>query len=73
MSLKLLDADESLIREIDAYPRGRVSERSEELVNELSAAKEKLLEQEIDGDRFKDMIVSALVKSAEQSAQGSGL
>ena len=40
--------------------------KDEELVNELSAAKEKLLEQEIDGDRFKDMIVSALVKSAEE-------
>jgi len=65
LSLKLLDADESLIREIDAY-LGEEFLKDEELVNELSAAKEKLLEQEIDGDRFKDMIVSALVKSAEE-------
>ena len=65
LSLKLLDADESLIREIDALPREEFL-KDEELVNELAAAKEKLLEQEIDGDRFKDMIVSALVKSAEE-------
>ncbi|WP_347134058.1 ferrous iron transport protein B, partial [[Clostridium] symbiosum] len=65
LSLKLLDADESLIREIDAY-LGEAFLKDEELVNELAAAKEKLLEQEIDGDRFKDMIVSALVKSAEE-------
>ena len=65
LSLKLLDADESLIREIDAY-LGEEFLKDEELVNELAAAKEKLLEQEIDGDRFKDMIVSALVKSAEE-------
>ena len=65
LSLKLLDADESLIREIDAY-LGEEFLKDEELVNELAAAKEKLLEQVIDGDRFKDMIVSALVKSAEE-------
>ncbi|WP_312611774.1 ferrous iron transport protein B [Oscillibacter sp.] len=64
LSLKLLDQDESLIREINAY-LGEEFLQDEELKDAIILAKMQLNEQGIDTDRLKDLIVSALVKNAE--------
>jgi ferrous iron transport protein B len=70
LSLKLLDQDESLIREINAY-LGKAFLQDDELNAAISQAKKKLLEQGIDADRLKDLVVSALVKSAEDVCRGA--
>lgn len=65
LSLKLLDSDESLLREIDAF-LGDDFLRDEELQAAIRLGKEKLARQGADSaDGVKDMIVSALVQSAE--------
>ncbi|WP_312159905.1 ferrous iron transport protein B [Oscillibacter sp.] len=64
LSLKLLDQDESLIREINTY-LGEEFLQDEELKDAIILAKKQLNEQGIDTDRLKDLIVSALVKNAE--------
>lgn len=70
LSLKLLDQDDSLIREINAY-LGETFLRDEELKAAIFQAKQTLMEQGIDADRLKDLIVSALVKEAENVCRGA--
>jgi len=70
LSLKLLDQDESLIREINAY-LGEEFLQDDELKEAISQAKKEFLQQGIDSDRFKDLIVSALVKNAEDACRGA--
>lgn len=70
LSLKLLDQDESLIQEINSY---LVEEflQDVELQTTLAKAKEILLDGGIqDSNQIKDLIVSALVNSAEELCQG---
>lgn len=70
LSLKLLDQDASLTREINAF-LGEAFLQDEALNTALTQAKARLAEQEIDSDRFKDLIVSSLVKSAEAVCSGA--
>ena len=70
LSLKLLDADESLIREINAY-LGEDFLNDEELAGAITSMKAKLSEQGIDSDRFKDLVVSSLVERAEEVCEGA--
>ncbi|BAL01067.1 putative ferrous iron transport protein B [Oscillibacter valericigenes Sjm18-20] len=70
LSLKLLDQDESLIREINAY-LGEAFLQDKELKDAITQAKIQLTEQGIDVDRLKDLIVSALVKNAEDICRGA--
>lgn len=70
LSLKLLDQDDSLIREINAY-LGEEFLKDDELQNTISQVKKKLNEQGIDADRLKDLVVSALVKDAEAVCRGA--
>lgn len=70
LSLKLLDEDESLIREINAY-LGEAFLEDDALKDAISRAKEKLSGQGIDADRLKDLIVSALVTNAEEICRGA--
>ncbi len=65
LSLRLLDQDESLIREINAY-LGEGFLEDEELREALARAKGQLARQEGEGDRLKDLMVSALVQCAER-------
>lgn len=70
LSLKLLDQDEALIREINAY-MGEELLQDEKLKAALSQAREALLQQGLDAERLKDLIVSALVKNAEEICRGA--
>lgn len=64
LSLKLLDQDESLIRETEGYLGADFLKMPE--VSEALAEAQKVLEKEgIDRDKLKDMTVSALVTAAE--------
>ena len=70
LALKLLDQDESLIREINAY-LGEQFLQDEELLTALAKAREVLVDDGVvDGDQLKDLIVSALVNSAEEICSG---
>lgn len=70
LSLKLLDQDESLIQEINSY-LGEEFLQDVELQTTLAKAKEILLDGGIqDSNQIKDLIVSALVNSAEELCQG---
>jgi len=70
LSLKLLDQDESLIREINAY-LGEEFLQDEDIKDAITQAKMQLTEQGIDADGLKDLVVSALVKSAEDVCRGA--
>lgn len=70
LSLKLLDPDEALLREVDDY-LGEDFLKDEELNAAAEGAKERLLSQGIDSDRFKDLVVAALVKQAEATCDGA--
>lgn len=70
LSLKLLDQDESLIREINAY-LGEAFLRDAELKDAIFQAKQELTQQGVDAERLKDLIVSALVKNAEAVCRGA--
>lgn len=65
LSLKLLDQDESLIGEIDAY-LGEEFLEDDELKEALAKAQKHLMQQGIDSDKLKDLIVSTLVQKAEE-------
>lgn len=70
LSLRLLDIDRSLISEIGNY-LGEDFLRDGELLEAIDRAKERLAGNGIsDGDRLKDAVVSALVKSAEEVCRG---
>ena len=70
LSIKLLDQDVSLIKEIDAY-LGEDFLKSPELFASLAQAHEKLEQCGITKDKFKDMIVSSLVNTAEAVCEGT--
>ncbi len=70
LSLKLLDQDESLIREINSY-LGEDFLQDRELQEAIQHGKEKLAQYGVTGeDQLKDLIVSALVQSAQSLCQG---
>ena len=70
LSLKLLDRDDSLIREINAY-LGEDFLRDEKLLSALGEARARLRERGIENaDRLKDLTVSALIHSAEMLCSG---
>ncbi len=70
LSLKLLDQDESLIREINSY-LGEDFLRDKELQAVIQHGKDKLAQYGVTGeDQLKDLIVSALVHSAQSLCQG---
>lgn len=64
LSLKLLDQDTSLIKEINAY-LGRNFLDDAELHEAVNSARTILSEHNIDPDKLKDKIVSSLVRKAE--------
>ncbi len=71
LSLKLLDQDASLIREIDAY-LGPEFLRDTALKAAVAQAKARLAERGVGvGDPLKDQTVSALVRSAEAICRGA--
>ncbi|WP_312939940.1 ferrous iron transport protein B [Oscillibacter sp.] len=70
LSLKLLDQDASLIREINTY-LGEAFLQDAELKDAIAQANQELTAQGIDADRLKDFVVSALVKSAEDVCRGA--
>lgn len=70
LSLKLLDQDTSLIKEIHAY-LGEDFLQDAELSAALERAKEQLERYGIYADQLKDKIVSALVTAAEQVCRGA--
>ncbi len=69
LSIKLLDQDEDLIRDISAY-LGEELLQDEKLKAALSQAREELLLQGLDGERLKDLIVSTLVNTGEELCRG---
>lgn len=69
LSLKLLDCDESLKREIDGY-MGEDFLKDEGLQSAVERAGKMLLEAGIDKDKLKDMVVSSLVFTAEDICNG---
>ncbi|HKM34543.1 MAG TPA: ferrous iron transport protein B [Lachnospiraceae bacterium] len=70
LSLKLLDQDESLIREINTY-LGTDFLQNQEISIALNQAMSMLSSHGItDGDCLRDLIVSALIHSAETVCQG---
>lgn len=65
LSLRLLDRDDSLIREVNSY-LGEDFLRGEELTAALSHEAELLSGQGIGSDSLKDLIVSTLIQNAEE-------
>ncbi len=65
LSLKLLDQDESLIKEIDAY-LGKDFLQDEALAAALEVAKIQLKQKGIGPNQLKDRVVAALVTTAEK-------
>ena len=71
LSQRLLDADEALLAEINAY-LGEEFLKDDELQAELKRAKEELLAGGIaDADALRDMTVSALVTAAHEICSGA--
>ena len=70
LSLKLLDQDKSLIKEINAY-LGNNFLQDQELAATLDVAKLRLKQRGIGPDQLKDMIVSTLVTTAEKICRDS--
>ncbi len=70
LALKLLDQDQALVNEINSY-LGEDFLTDEKLLLLLNQAKELLTADNVNnGDSIKDLIVSALVKSAEELCNG---
>jgi len=65
LSLKLLEQDEPLMKEIDAYLGVSLLEDSQ-LIADLENAKNILERSKLDPDKLKDKIVTSLVTSAEK-------
>ncbi|MGI6731050.1 MAG: ferrous iron transport protein B [Anaerovoracaceae bacterium] len=70
LSIKLLDQDESLIREIEAY-LGDDFLADEETSSVIERVQDQLKEKGIEGEKIKDMIVSSSVKKAEEICHGA--
>ena len=69
LALKLLDSDESLLSEIKERFGGELLS-DKKLISALSAAEQYLTEQSFDKNRFRDELVSSIVRSAEQICDG---
>lgn len=70
LSLKLLDCDESLGREINAF-MGKDFMNDPEILAAIAEAREYLAGKGVTGDTFKDAVVSAVVGSAESICRGA--
>lgn len=70
LSIKLLDQDASLMKEIKDY-LGIDFYENKELMEALAKAKDILVKYGIDSNKFKDKIVSALVTEAEKVCHGT--
>lgn len=70
LSLKLLDQDPSLLKEITAY-FGEDFLENPELTEALANARQLLAESDISQDKLKDMVVSSLVTAAEEVCRGA--
>jgi ferrous iron transport protein B len=70
LSLKLLDQDESLTREINAY-LGSEFLQDPELLDALTEARKRLTASGMTAESFKDAVVSALVNCAEEVCVGA--
>lgn len=70
LSLRLLDADPSLLTEVKAY-LGEAFLNQEELRSALETAKAYLAGEGIDQDRLKDLVVTSLVNTAETVSRGA--
>ncbi|WP_352399189.1 ferrous iron transporter B [Anaerotignum sp.] len=70
LSIKLLDQDQSLIKEIDSY-LGADFLRDGDLTEALDAAKAILAKYQLTLDQFKDKIVSSIVAEAEKVCLGA--
>ncbi|MGM9978484.1 MAG: ferrous iron transport protein B [Clostridium sp.] len=64
LSLKLLEEDESLLNSIKNYTNINLNDK--ELKNTIDEAKKIIINEGFDNDKFRDEIVSTLVKKAEQ-------
>ncbi|MDO4581593.1 MAG: ferrous iron transport protein B [Bacillota bacterium] len=69
LALRLIEQDAALTTAIDAHLGGALL-RDEQLLNALARERELLALLGIDGDRYKDLLVSALVHSAEDICRG---
>jgi ferrous iron transport protein B len=70
LSLKLIEQDPCLMKELEGE-LGKEFLKDEELYNALVQAREILASRQIDGDRFRDLTVSALVGEAETICRGA--
>lgn len=70
LSLRLLDADSSLLAEVESY-LGEAFLNQEELRSALETAKSYLAREGIDQDRLKDLVVTSLVNTAETVCRGA--
>ncbi len=64
LSLKLLEEDESLLNSIKNYTNINLNDK--ELKNTINEAKKIIINEGFDNDKFRDEIVSTLVKKAEE-------
>ena len=64
LSLKLLEEDESLLNSIKNYTNINLNDK--ELKNTINEAKKIIINEGFDKDKFRDEIVSTLVKKAEE-------
>ena len=64
LSLKLLEEDESLLNSIKNYTNINLNDK--ELKNTIDEAKKIIINEGFDNDKFRDEIVSTLVKKAEE-------
>ena len=69
LALKLLEGDEGLLGEAEDYLGEKLAER-EELLAAAREQREELARWGFGGERFKDLLVSALVSTAERLCRG---
>ncbi len=70
LCLKLLDQDESLIKEINSY-LGDEFLNDAEINESIIKSKDFLLSKKIDSDKLKDMVVSSIVSASENICSGA--
>ena len=77
LSLKILENDKKLLQKVSTYLKdnascnGSIDSLSKEYDKILSKAQNLLSQNNIDANKFKDIIVSAIVKSAEKICSGA--
>lgn len=69
LALKLLEGDESLLREAEAYLGAELTGNAS-LMTAANAQREELDRWGFGGERFRDLLVSTLVSTAERLCQG---